>query len=1236
MFSGREHNKYLLRKKVFTVANFTEKQSDRLSAAGLSFLFFVIFFIGSTVWAQMDLADEPLLAKIKPAPANIMFLLDDSSSMTSEVLIRGTYDGRYPNPENDDRENGYFYVFDYLNDGVHTDSWRYMGTEGRQLWRSQFYDQNVIYYNPHVNYEPWPEYPGQKLFAADKDYPQSHPIKRNVQTLNLDAVSFIIKIKNTDGTESNLNVKHAHYFVTSDQGLPYLVVIDGDRKKLVYYRVVEVDGKDLRQKVTKVKEVRAEALAEGLRSSRDYNEERQNFANWFTFHRRRQYIAIGSIARVIQKLKGVRVGILGTNGHIIVPLKPVKIWNNDVFLDETSVLLKELYTYDSEGDTPLREGLNDVGKYYKNNTKILEHHRGIRLEGDEPPYYSEDDGGACQQSFTIIVTDGYYSYDHKDLGVGNADGDNRSDYDGDFYADNMGETLADVAMYYYENDLSANLADQVYDSQHVFGRTPDTAPHQHMTTYAIAFGVNGSLNPNTFSTDWSSENYLKDFNGDYPLWPTSIAVRSKDTIDDLFHATVNGRGEFLSAANPDRLAEALDKIIKNIMTRMGSSASVSTNGDNLYGKINEDVLMFQSSYNTRDWTGNIIAYQIDNQSGKVLLNDPKWVAADSINNKPWDQRNILSYDGSFGIRFSGSEVSENQQSILGSDFENIIDFVRGNEEIDNFRIRTSLLGDIVHSSPVFEAGVIYAGANDGMLHAFEITVNNDKEVSGEEIFGYVPSMVFENLFSLTKTDYVHKYFVDLSPTISKGKGLLGGEDFSTLLVGGLGKGGKGYFALDITNPKSMTGDHVLWEFPAGPDQDMGFSYSKPVIVRSYDDKNLWIVMFGNGYDSSSGKAVLYILDPSKKSGEGLLIKKFDLGGEPDNGLSSPVAVDVNRDKKVDFVYAGDLKGNLWKFDLTGDSAAKWEVAYSDGAYDQPLFQAQGPDGSLQPITSKPEVMFHPAGHGLMVFFGTGKFLENKDITDKKPQTVYGIWDYGDRNYYRGEWGDFSSDDNTEYLGTFTRPQLSNQPDNVTLVEQTSVSYTIPILDQTDMPSNISVRVLSNNDPIWNLESDSDRKGPQGVPNLPDLAATGTSHAGWFWDLPLAGERVVSDVLLRDGRLIVIGFTPNPDRCSDGGTSFLMELNAFTGGNADKALIDINDDGIIDEKDLVPAGLDDNDNIVRAYLSGLKLPGNLQYPTILQLNKKSEVKFMSSSTGDVYSLREKAPRLGITYWKELLQ
>ena len=154
--------------------------------------------------------------------------------------------------------------------------------------------------------------------------------------------------------------------------------------------------------------------------------------------------------------------------------------------------------------------------------------------------------------------------------------------------------------------------------------------------------------------------------------------------------------------------------------------------------------------------------------------------------------------------------------------------------------------------------------------------------------------------------------------------------------------------------------------------------------------------------------------------------------------------------------------------------------------------------------------------------------------------------------------------------------------------------------------------------------------------MPDLSGTVvvTGHGGWFWDLPLSGERVVSDVLLRDGRLIVICFTPNEDRCSDGGSSFLMELGSFTGGTSGGTIFDINNDGKIDGGDVVIIDTDDQGNDIKAIPDGLKLAGNVQPPAILLLNSQIEVKYLSSSTGTVHMVKEKAVRLGVTYWKEL--
>ena len=1149
----------------------------------------------------------------------------------------------------EDEQDGYGYVFDDAGDNAFQNAIRYMGPAGRKYWKSQSHEYNVMYYDPEVSYGLWPGYGNQDFLPADPEFPKRHPFKKNADVIDLDGESFSVTLQMEALPDATLQVKHAHYFQAAENGEIYLVVLDGDEKKTKYFAITDVEGSGMTEKIRKVRSV---AGPPGEIRVNGYDQARQNFANWFTYHRRREYAAKGAIAGVIRNLKGVRIGILSINGTIIVPLKPVGVWKEGIYYDQTAELIHELYACDSGGDTPLREGLHDVGSYYRINTKNLTHYRGKSVAGEDPPYYPEAEGGACQQSFTIIMTDGYYSYDIRDLEVDNADGDDKSLYDDGRYADALSETLADVAMYYYENDLSPDpedapsgkgLPDRVYDPELVYKSSPDKASHQHMVTFAMAFGVTGNIDPDSYEVDPTSLHYLKKIDeknrtyGNHPDWPGSIDAKSKETIDDLFHATVNGRGRFLTAKDSQEMVNTLTGLTSNVLDRRGSSSSISMIKNERYGGVGDDILMFQAGYNTGEWSGDVKGYRIDSDTGEILSDGPAWSAAESLDLKPWNQRNIISYNGSFGIEFDENQLTDTQKAMLGPDFRDVVGYIKG-ENIEGYRNRPTKLGDIVHSSPVLEEGILYVGANDGMLHAFEFSADSDGKIKGNEIFAYIPSLVFENLKELANPGYRHKYYVDLTPTVGKGKGLLGGEDLKKVLVGGLGKGGQGYFALDISAPESMTADDVLWEFPnaAGQDDinDVGFSFSKPLVVRtnSLGEAESWIVIFGNGYDSANGNAVLYILNP--RSGD--IIKKIVADNpsiDSGNGLSSPIAVDVNADEKVDFVYAGDLKGNMWKFDLTGHNAIEWGVAYNDGTYDQPLFKAAGPGGSEQSITSKPEVMWHPDSHGLMVLFGTGKFLGNNDFTDNSTQSVYGIWDYGDRVHYPGEWGDYSNDDDQEYLGAFTRDGLSNQPQNVTLLKQTSDRYTVFVQGENDNPVEINLRVMSSDQPIWNTRYDNDTRGG---PNFPNLSDIGTSHAGWYYDLPLAGERIIADMLLRDGRLAVSCFRPDPDRCSNESNSFLMELNAFTGGSIPAVMFDLNADGVIDMADTVTTGYDAEGNPVRIPPAGIKMPGDLQPPISLRLNSLVEVNYLSSSTETVHLLKSPAVKLGVIYWQELEQ
>jgi type IV pilus assembly protein PilY1 len=381
-----------------------------------------------------------------------------------------------------------------------------------------------------------------------------------------------------------------------------------------------------------------------------------------------------------------------------------------------------------------------------------------------------------------------------------------------------------------------------------------------------------------------------------------------------------------------------------------------------------------------------------------------------------------------------------------------------------------------------------------------------------------------------------------------------------------------------------------------------------------DCEPYWIVIAGNGYNSASGDAVLIILSAS----DGTELTRIDTGVGSCNGLSTPVAIDVNYDDKVDYVYAGDLKGNLWKFDLTSADYNDWTVAYKDGVGNpQPLFQALG-----QPITTKPDVMRHPARHGYIVVFGTGKYLGASDLEDTSLNTIYGIWDYGDDS------------DDSEYLGAFNREsstRLSNQLENVTLREQQCVPSSTSDPNYPDWTlafgsEEVVVRILTDNDPNWETVDDTDTDqlaNPGSNADPPN-----TVHAGWYFDLPLTGERVVSDVMIREGKAIVITFTPEEAACSIGGDSIIHEMDAATGGRLPTPQLDLDSDAVIGSSDLVDIG-----GGLKVAPTGIQKTGRLHVPAILRMGT-TEMKYLSSSEGTIKTVREVPARLGVRYWREL--
>jgi type IV pilus assembly protein PilY1 len=1299
-----------------TTYTFTSVNSDQTIAAQ-----FILVGDPPEPGNCLDVSDIPLDARYKSAVPNIMMVLDDSGSMDWAMMCSGNQ-GRY--------KDHYEYVFDnpggtdFKCEGCQHYDRDSILTRGdlRLHWKTQWSEFNKLYYNPAIDYAPWPD-GTTVLGAADVDNPRAHPLHatptfnlstafdtiavtageviaddentaiftktgpwtaithadalydhywvtytddedftatwsphlvampyRNTSTpyrishaggdttVNVnqrdnsatwislgtytfntgtatvqtwvdnveidentvcaDAVKFVPK-----GT-INLDIARAHYYVYSQiQSKPYLVVVDNS--SIDYYEFNDGDTDDVVDPGELAQTLHPPADVETVR---DYFDERQNFANWYSFYRKRGSTATVATAQLIYAMQGVRIGIYGLNAvktdrnpaSVVQPVLNVKA-NGE---DKTDVLLDKLYSFYWSDSTPLRRAYENVGRYFDKGDSL----KIDGSSGDDSPWDTAENGGECQQAFAIMMTDGYWNgSDPVTAAI-----DNEDQPHGEPYGDDWSDTVADVAMYYYERDLAPGLTDAVPIN------FQDDARHQHLVTYSVGFGITGINEQDDYDL-----NLKHKVTKEYIEWPDPEAAQA-GKLDDQWHAAVNGRGRFLNASNPTELIDSLLAIMMDIELRIFSAAGVSINGDKLYEKLHPDILMFQTSYFSDGWTGDVKAYQVDPVTGEVNTSAYEWAAAPLLAGKKEGKRVIATYNGATGIPFQYKNLNDLQKGQLDPDWKtsderakNLVKFLRGDqkEELQNggeFRTRFSILGDIVHSSPVFKHNVIYAGGNDGMLHAF----NAD---TGEELFAYVPNLVFENLEALSNPAYQHRYFVDLTPVVSD----IDYAGMSTILVGGLGKGGRGYFALDVSGIDPLAGDdpssenkladRVLWEYPdldTHPDEaaDVGFSFSRPAVVQSNDPTHPWLVVFGNGYSSAYENAVLFILDPAS----GDLIRRINTQAGSCNGLSSPVAVDVDSDYKVDYVYAGDLKGNLWKFDLTSDNSADWSVAFEDGI-PKPMFQVPG-----QPITAKPNVMFHCTKPGYMVIFGTGMYLRDDDFEDIGTRTVFGIWDYSD------------DEDDLEYVGLFsggsiTSTQLLGTP---ALLPQT-VADVQPV-------DGRSVRTLTDGIPDWKtttLDGDCgdhnehlDECDPNAVGEYPDPV----KHLGWYFDLPSTGERVTSDILIRDGKVIVVSYVPGGSLCSTGGNSWLMALDACTGARLPGANFDVNGDGVIDEQDLVD--IDPSGATHLAVPSGLSYDGQLQTPAFLIMPGGIEKMYMSSSKAKIEEQVQKGPKLGLTHWR----
>lgn len=759
-----------------------------------------------------------------------------------------------------------------------------------------------------------------------------------------------------------------------------------------------------------------------------YDEELQNFANWFQYYRSRVLMArASSAAAFATQPTTLRVGFgtINTNNTVVRRI------SDDFSMDNKKGFLKDLYQQPIKPNgTPLIKSVDEIGQYFSNNLPGL---NGVNSPW-QTRFGAKADPIACRQSYNILMTDGYWSPDDSAAAQpGNWDGldgpviDNTTyRYHGEKpYADAAhSDTLADIAFYYWSRDLTTmeNIVPLPKDGS-------DIANWQHLVQFTVGLGVEGSLNPKTD---------LPALTSGAKVWPDPT-TNDAHKIDDLWHAAVNSRGRFFSASNPTEFSDALRQSLNDIASRSGDAAAIATSNNTL----GSNLKMYTATYRTGDWSGRL-------EQKSIFYNaaDPTDPANGNVQpGSDWDtdflspiaaNRNIVttSSAGNGGVNFVFDNLSSSQKDLLNTaaatftastpvNGADIVNYIRGDKsrEGDPFRSRTYWLGDLVNSDPQYlkagrddgysflpagafgksqykafknrsRAATVFVGSNDGMLHAFDATGSYDpsgthanRGTGGDERFAFIPSAVIANLPELAKPTYIHRFFVDGTSFI--GDAAIGdtSDPWRTVLLGATGAGAKSVFALDVTDSASFTKDKVLWEKTAVGDSDLGYTIGVPQIGRMKDGR--WVAVFGNGFSSVNGVAVLYVLN--LKTGD--LIAKVSTGagspGSP-NGLSTPKLL-VGPDANIVAAYAGDVAGNLWKFDFVTSGA---DTVPAVGISGSPLFvatDAVNGSGRKQPITTQPQIYPHPQG-GYMIVFGTGKIFEDTDAATTDVETLYGIWD----------------------------------------------------------------------------------------------------------------------------------------------------------------------------------------------------------------------------------------------------
>lgn len=598
---------------------------------------------------------------------------------------------------------------------------------------------------------------------------------------------------------------------------------------------------------------------------------------------------------------------------------------------------------------------------------------------------------------------------------------------------------------------------------------------------------------------------------------------------------------YFVASAPDQMVTGLTRAFASIVAQLRAYTTsfatalpqIALSGTASYG----------AQYDSSTWTGEV---QANTVTFNATTGDPTLTLQWSFSTKlaaqlagtGWNSNRVMATwntSTNAAVPFRLSNLSAAQQTALdtvyrsGNDSADYLNYLRGDPTHEEnstasgsthlYRNRSSPVGDIVGSkgrpvgppaAPYSSAAnpgygtfkttwasrktMLYVGTNAGVLHAIDAALTGS--TAGREVFAYVPGPLYQGpsgtpvingLVARGDPNFAHTPFVDGPPAvfdIDFGRTSGGsGTDWRTVVVGSLGKGGKRYFAIDVTDPSVMTSESVvagkvLWEFSHA---DLGFTYGEPTSVKTR--KYGWVLIFGSGYNNSDGRGYFFIVNPRT----GALLEKIGTGAgstSSDAGLAHVQSFILDRtDGTADAIYAGDLLGNLWRLDVTATS----------GAYPAPtqLAQLTNGTGSAVPITSRPLVIVHPRLNRRYVTVGTGRLLASSDIGSTQSQVFAAILD-GNGNAFNAP---------TALPAGITFPiQRSN------LVEHSDLTQPVIVNPATQMG--------------WWVDM-------------------GTAAAGNGW-------RIITEPSSFYGVITFVAMLPNGDACNPSGTSRVFSVDVGTG------------------------------------------------------------------------------------------